>query len=150
MCCVLYFLLGNFCVAFWPLRCCQFTRRYLFVYLLSFLQVWRLIFLQVCGSVPKSCPTLLRPCGLWPNRLLCPWDFPNRNTGVGCHFFLQEIFQTQGWKLFLLRCRWFLALHADSLLTESPGKPYLSSSSRKWKLHFLSLLPLCTFWGFFA
>ena len=25
----------------------------------------------------------------------CLWDFPGRKTGVGCHFFLQEIFQTQ-------------------------------------------------------
>ena len=24
-----------------------------------------------------------------PPRLLCPWDFPGKNTGVGCHFFLQ-------------------------------------------------------------
>ena len=21
--------------------------------------------------------------------LLCPWDFPGKNTGVGCHFLLQ-------------------------------------------------------------
>ena len=27
--------------------------------------------------------------GLQPVRLLCPWDFPGRNTGVGCHFLLQ-------------------------------------------------------------
>ena len=26
----------------------------------------------------------------------CPWDFPGKNTGVGCHFLLQEIFPTQG------------------------------------------------------
>jgi hypothetical protein len=25
-----------------------------------------------------------------------PWDFPSKNTGVGCHFLLQEIFPTQG------------------------------------------------------
>ena len=25
---------------------------------------------------------------LWPARLLCPWDSPGRNTGVGCHFLL--------------------------------------------------------------
>ena len=31
-----------------------------------------------------------------PSRLLCPWDFPGNNTGVGCHFFLQGIFPTQG------------------------------------------------------
>ena len=28
--------------------------------------------------------------------ILCPWDFPGKNTGVGCHFLLQGIFQTQG------------------------------------------------------
>ena len=26
-----------------------------------------------------------RPHGLQPTRLLCPWDFPDKNTGVGCH-----------------------------------------------------------------
>ena len=26
---------------------------------------------------------------LEPARLLCPWDSPGRNTGVGCHFLLQ-------------------------------------------------------------
>ena len=25
-----------------------------------------------------------------------PWDFPGKNTGVGCHFFLQGIFPAQG------------------------------------------------------
>ena len=23
--------------------------------------------------------------GLWPTRLLCPWDSPGKNTGVGCY-----------------------------------------------------------------
>ena len=36
----------------------------------------------------------LWPRGLSPTRLLCPWDFPGRNTGVGCHFLLQGIFPT--------------------------------------------------------
>ena len=31
----------------------------------------------------------LRPHGLQPTRLLCPWDFPGKNTGVGCHFLNQ-------------------------------------------------------------
>ena len=31
-----------------------------------------------------------------PCRPLCLWDFPGRNTGVGCHFFLPGIFLTQG------------------------------------------------------
>ena len=37
----------------------------------------------------------LWPHGLWPARLLCPWDFPGKNTGVGFYFFLQGIFSTQ-------------------------------------------------------
>ena len=27
----------------------------------------------------------LQPHGLYPTRLLCPWDSPGKNTGVGCH-----------------------------------------------------------------
>ena len=46
--------------------------------------------------VAQSCPTLLQPHGLQPTRLLCPWDSPSKNTGIGCHFLLQGIFQTQG------------------------------------------------------
>ena len=26
-----------------------------------------------------------RPHGLQPTRLLSPWDFPGKSTGVGCH-----------------------------------------------------------------
>ena len=25
----------------------------------------------------------------WMHSLLCPWDSPGKNTGVGCHFLLQ-------------------------------------------------------------
>ena len=35
--------------------------------------------------VAQSCLTFCDP------RLLCPWDFPGKNTGVGCHFLLQCI-----------------------------------------------------------
>ena len=35
----------------------------------------------------KVCLTL-QPHGLQPTRLLYPWDFSDKNTGVGCHFFL--------------------------------------------------------------
>ena len=37
----------------------------------------------------------LRPHGLRPTRLLHPWDFTGKGTGVGCHFLLQGIFPTQ-------------------------------------------------------
>ena len=37
-----------------------------------------------------------QPHGLWPARLLCPWDSPSKNTEVGCHALHQETFPTQG------------------------------------------------------
>ena len=35
-------------------------------------------------SLARSCPTLSWAHGLQPARLLCPWDSPGKNTGVGC------------------------------------------------------------------
>ena len=43
----------------------------------------------------QSSPTL-RPHELKPTRFLCPWNFPGKNTKVGCHFLVQGIFPTQG------------------------------------------------------
>ena len=33
----------------------------------------------------------VRPHRWKPTRLLCPWDSPGKNTGVGCHFLLQRM-----------------------------------------------------------
>ena len=55
----------------------------------------------------------LQSRGLYPTRLLCPWDSPGKNTEVGCHFQLQRIFLTQKSNqhlLCLLHCRWILYL----------------------------------------
>ena len=43
-----------------------------------------------------------------PSGLLCSWDFPGKNTGVGCHFLLQGIFPTQWLNLSRLLSRWIL------------------------------------------
>ena len=61
-----------------------------------------------------------RPQRLQPTRLLCPWDSPGKNTGVGCRALLQGIFPTQGSNPGLL-C--LLHWQADSLNTRPPGKP---------------------------
>ena len=45
-------------------------------------------------KVAQPCPTLW-PHGLRPVRLLCPWNSPGRNTGVGCPSLLRGIFLTQ-------------------------------------------------------
>ena len=50
----------------------------------------------------------VRPCGLWPARLLCPWDSPRKNTGAGCHALLQGVFPTQRSNLGLPHCRQIL------------------------------------------
>ena len=70
-----------------------------------------------------------------PTRFLCLWDFPGKNTEVGCPALLQGIFPSQGWNPHLPES---LALHylqlappgklqvselqADSLPSEAPGK----------------------------
>ena len=60
------------------------------------------------------------PC----SRVLCSWDFPGKNTGVGCHFLFQGIFLTQGSNprlLLLLHCRWILYClsHQGNILAEN-------------------------------
>ena len=43
-----------------------------------------------CCQVASVMSDSVRPHGLQPTRLLCPWDSPGKNTGVGCHFLLHE------------------------------------------------------------
>ena len=62
-----------------------------------------------------------QPHGLQPSRLLCPWDSPGKDTGVGCHFLLQGIFLIQGLNLSLLQ---LLHWQVGSLQLEPPEKPY--------------------------
>ena len=50
----------------------------------------------------------LQPHGLQPVRLLCPWNSPGNNTGVGCHSLLYGIFPTKRPNLGLLHCRQIL------------------------------------------
>ena len=45
------------------------------------------------------------PHGLYPTRLLSPWNSPGKNTGVGSHCLLQGIFPTQGSNPGLPHCR---------------------------------------------
>ena len=65
-----------------------------------------LIYRTACSVVFNS----LRPHELQTAKLLCPQDSPGKNTGVGYHFLLQGIFQTQ------VSNRDLLHWQADSLL----------------------------------
>ena len=50
--------------------------------------------------VAQLYPTLFDP-------MVCPWNSPGKNTGMGCHSLFQGIFPTQGLNLCLLHCRQF-------------------------------------------
>ena len=56
--------------------------------------------------VAQSCLTLFDPMDY--SLLLCPWDSPGKNTGVGSHSRLQGIFPTQELNSHLLHCRQIL------------------------------------------
>ena len=51
-----------------------------------------------------TCVWLFLTLWLYPSRLLCSWDFPGKNIGVGCHFLLWGIILTQGSNPHLLHC----------------------------------------------
>ena len=53
---------------------------------------------------------------LSPARVFCLWDFPGKNTGVGCHCLLQGIFLTQRSNPHLLY------FQVDSLLLSHQGR----------------------------
>ena len=65
----------------------------------------------------------LQPRGLSPARLLCPWDFPGKNTGMCCHFLLQGIFATQGLNPRFLHLLRFLHWQVDYLSLSHLGSP---------------------------
>ena len=50
----------------------------------------------------------LWPHGLKPTRLLCPWNPPGNNAGIGCQALLQGIFPTEGSNPGLSHCMWIL------------------------------------------
>ena len=92
-----------------------------------------LFLILCCCLIAKSCLSLLQPHGLQHTRLLCPWDFPGKNTGVSCHFLLQGVFLTQGLNLCLLHWQVnslplshqrssILCLCLCNLLTSSPRR----------------------------
>ena len=87
----------------------------------------------------------LPPYGLQTTRLLCPWDFPGKNTGVGNHFLPQGIFPTQGPNPHLLHWQ------VDSLPLSHQGNPhiiYICLYKFIWSVLFLLLQLFFSDWCF--
>ena len=74
----------------------------------------------------------LWPHGLQPARLLCPWDPPGKNTGVGCHALLQGHLPDSGTE------PTHSALQADSLSVSCYGQcnPVHQNNKKVWKYIF--------------
>ena len=74
----------------------------------------------------QSCPTLCDPWTV-PARLLCPWDCPGKNPGVGYRFLLQGVLSTRGSNLGLVR----LLTAGRFLITWVPEVPSLVAQTVK-------------------
>ena len=104
-------------------------------------------------SVASGMSDCVQPYGLLlPTRLLCPWDSPGKNTGVGCHALLQGIFPTQGLNLHLLHCRRILyhwATREAQIPSSDASKFPISQKNRKEKrtdsITLAHLFPQVTF-----
>ena len=56
-----------------------------------------------------------QPHGLQPTRLLCPWDFPGKSTGVDCHCLLRLTPLAQSNSALYISCCSFILFHASLL-----------------------------------
>ena len=84
-----------------------------------------------CAVLSRSVMSSSLPLhGLQLTRLLCPWDFPGKNTGVGCHAHLQGVFPTQGSNQGLPHCRRILYQLSHQGSPEGIGDPKLFSTGR--------------------
>jgi len=109
---------------------CEVSLIYSIVLVSGVQQSLSIIYMSVLSHSVMS--NSLRPHGLWPTRLLCPWDSLGKNAGVGCHTLLQGIFPTQGLNPGLPHCRQILYHLSDQ------GSPIYMSTY----LSFIYSVPL--------
>ena len=81
------------------------------------------------SAVTSAVSGSLQHYRLQRTRLLCPWDSPGKNTGVGCHFLLQGTFPTQGSNPSLLG---LLHWQVGSLPLAPPEKPLTCPQVTSW------------------
>ena len=99
-------------------------------------------------SYDLACSFASNSATLWTvaPRLLCPWDFPGKNTGVGCCFLLQGVFPTRGSNLCLFcLLRWqagWPLRHLGSpviIFDKCFNSPMIVYSAASWNLKIKSL-----------
>ena len=72
-----------------------------------------------------NCVHLFWTHGLLPARLICPWDFPGKNTGAGCYFLLKG----SSWP----GDQTSISYIAGGFFTaEPPGKPTAEELGSEW------------------
>ena len=112
---------------------------------------YNLILFFVCAQL-LSCVWLFETLQTVAPRLLCPWDSPGKNTGVGCRVLLQGIFLTQGSNLHLLHWQVDslplstyvipnIGWYPEIKLWTSAGSSKKQENSRKTSISALSTMP---------
>ena len=84
-------------------------------------------------------PNSLGPHGLQPIRLLCPWDFPDKDTGVGRHFLFQGISRPRDWTQVSCTAGRFFT---DWATREAYLICFSSNEFRRYQLMFISNVTL--------
>ena len=94
-----------------------YTHTHIYTHICTYMCIYVCVCVYICTHIHTTFICLLvclaaqwclsRFATPWtkPARLLCPWDSPGKNTGVGCHVLLQGIFLTQALNWGLLHCR---------------------------------------------
>ena len=102
-------------------------------------QLWVLIrpMCFVLCYIAQSCLTLCDPMNCSPPGSSVHGDSPGKNTRVGCHVLLQEIFPSQGLNPGLLNCRqilYWLSHQGSPRILEWVAYPFSRGSSwpRNW------------------
>ena len=103
---------------------------------ISFFNAWKWK-VKSGSEVAQLRPTLKRPHRLQPTRLLHPWDFPGKRTGVGCHCPLYIYLQ-----IFALLCKfqgengsdWLASRHTVTIRLLSECLTWITPHSLSVKL----------------
>ena len=84
-----------------------------------------------CMSAHSVMSNSLPPPGLQPSRLFCPWNFPGKNTGVGCISYFNKCNSGKRNKRLVLLCHLTEKYRKDScyllveLLESEMNRPLL-------------------------